>query len=122
MLCPEIMNNKDSKTTIGYSGFILYEDCYEYNENACYLADSKESARQFMLNCGYEETDFKIDAISFKDIMNDYGVSAGEYAMEEKVFENFKRIAEDAGVEYEAETFYFDSTLMVVNINTAPKA
>ena len=41
------MNCANSKTIVGYSGFIVYEDCYEYNENACYLADSKDAARQF---------------------------------------------------------------------------
>ncbi len=75
-----------------------------------------------MLNCGYGQTDFRIDAISFTDVMNDYGVSSGEFAMEEKVFENFKRIAEHVGVEYEAEKYYFDSTLMVVNVDTIQKA
>ncbi len=115
------MNFKKSKTIVGYSGFIRYEACYEYNENACFLADSEESAKQFMWNCGYSKSDFRIDAISFKDIMNDYGVSSGEYAMEEQVFEKFKRIAEDSGTDYEAEEFYLDSTLMVVNVDAAQK-
>ena len=116
------MNCANSKTIVGYSGFIVYEDCYEYNENACYLADSKEATRQFMLDCGHEETEHRIDAIFFADIMNDYGSSLGEYAMEENAFQNFKIIAKENGVEYNAEEFYLDSTLMVVNVSTAIKA
>jgi hypothetical protein len=116
------MNCANSKTIVGYSGFIGYEDCYEYNENACYLADNKEAARQFMLDCGHEETEHRIDAIFFADIMNDYGSSLGEYAMEEKAFQNFKIIAKENGVEYDAKEFYLDSTLMVVNVSTAKKA
>ena len=26
---------------IGYSGFDVFEECYGYNENACYMVDSE---------------------------------------------------------------------------------
>ena len=32
-----IMDDQDSEKIIGYSGFILFEECYEYNENACFI-------------------------------------------------------------------------------------
>ena len=107
-----------SKTIIGYSGFIVYEECYEYNEDACFIADSKESARQFMLDCGHENADYKIKAISFADIMKDYGYSSGEYAMEETAFQVFKKIAEDNRVKFKVKETHLDPTLMVVNVNT----
>ncbi len=72
-----------------------------------------------MLDCGHDDADYKIKAISFADIMKDYGGSSGEYAMEEIAFQNFKKIAEDNGVKFRAKEFYLDSTLMVVNVNTA---
>jgi len=108
--------------TIGFSGFILHEECYEYIENACHITDSKESATQFMLNCGYDEDEYKIDAISFADIMKDYGSSLGEYTMDKKAFQNFKTTAENNSVKYAAKEFYLDETLMVVNVNIAQKA
>ena len=33
---------------IGYSGFDVFEECYGYNENACYIADTEASAHRFM--------------------------------------------------------------------------
>lgn len=101
---------------IGYSGFILFEECYEYNENACYIADSKDVAKQFMLDCGYDKSDFRIDEISLKDLMNDYGCSSGEYAMEKLAFENFKIIADENGIKYKVEEYDLDPTLLIINI------
>jgi hypothetical protein len=116
------MNYDKLTAIIGASGFVLYEECYEYNEDACYLAGDKEAAKKFMLNCGYSESEYRIDAVSFADIMKDYGYSSGEYAMERKACSEFKRIAEENSVNYESKEFYCDSMLMVVNINTTQEA
>ena len=115
------MKKEYSKIVIVYSGFIKYEECYEYNENACFLADSHEIASKFMTECGYEKSDFRIDTIYFQDLIDDYGCSCGEYAMEKIAFENFKRTAEENGVEYKVEEYDLDPTLMVVNVKTMPK-
>jgi len=32
--------NKNSETIIGYSAFRLFDECYEYNENACFTEAS----------------------------------------------------------------------------------
>lgn len=112
------MKKEYKNIKVGYSGFILFEECYEYNENACYLADSQDVAMQFMLDCGYDKSDFRIDEISLNDLMNDYGCSSGEYVMEKLAFENFKIIANENGIKYKVEEYDFDSTLMVVNIQT----
>lgn len=112
------MSKEYKNIKIGYSGFILFEECYEYNENACYLADSKDVATQFMMDCGYDKSDFRIDEISLNDLMNDYGCSSGEYAMEKFAFEKFKIIAEKNGIKHEVEEYDLDPTLMVVNIET----
>ena len=110
------MDNKFEKIIIGYSGFILFDDCYEYNENACYLAESKESAIQFMIDCGYNKSGFRVDEISMHNLMNDYGCSSGEYAMELLVFEKFKKVADDNGLKYIYEDWYMDPSLKVVNL------
>lgn len=112
----EQMNAEDKSQEIGYSGFILFEECYEYNENACYLAESQDTAKQFMIDCGYDESGFRIDRISLNDLMKDYGYSSGEYAMEELAFEKFKKIADKNGIKYSVENFELDETLKVVNI------
>jgi len=41
-------------TIIGYSAFRLFDECYEYNENACYIADSPESLKLKNLGCRSE--------------------------------------------------------------------
>ena len=99
---------------IGFSGLILFEDCYEYNENACYISESEMAANQFMLDCGHDKSDYRIDKVLFKDILNDYGCSSGEYAMESVAFNKFKGISETNNIKFAAEDY--DSTLMVVNI------
>ncbi len=104
------------KNILGYSGFIIFDECYEYNENACFIADTRELAKEFMNNCGHSVSDYRIDPVTFGDIINDYGCSSGEYAMEAIAFSKFKEIANEENVKYQASQFEFDSTLMVVNI------
>lgn len=116
------MKHEDSGTIVGYSGFILFEECYEYNENACYITDSYELAKEFMEdNCGYSSDDYRIDKISFGDIMKDCGCSSGEYAMESKAFSIFKEIAERNRVIYKAEKWDPDYSLTVVKIENTNK-
>ena len=106
---------------IGYSGFILYEECYEYNENACYIADTSEMLEQLMMDCGYDRSEFRVDEISINDLLKDYGYSFGEYAMEKLTFEKFKLIAKENDIYYEAEKFDRALDLMVVNIYNVKK-
>ncbi|MFK7980855.1 MAG: hypothetical protein AB8G86_12795 [Saprospiraceae bacterium] len=110
------MTNKEDTTIIGYSGFIFFEDAYLYNENACYVADSSELAEQLMLDCGYSKLDFRIDEISLNDLLNDFGCSCHEYAMEKLAFKNFKLISKENDISFESEKFDTDLDLMVVNI------
>ena len=102
--------------TIGFSGFILFEECYEYNENACYISESEELATHFMLNCGYRKPDYRADKVLFKDLLDDYGCSCGEYAMEIGAYHKFKKIAETNNIKFTVAPFDLDPTLMVVNI------
>jgi len=108
------MTYSESTTVIGFSAFGLFEECYEYNENACYIADSREAAEAFMENS--DTDDFRIDAVTIADIMNDYGVSSGEYAMESAAFRRFSAIAAANGIRFEAEPYDGDESLMVVNV------
>lgn len=107
---------QDSERVIGYSGFILLEECYEYNENACFIADTQDLAKEFMDNCGYSSADYRIDAITFADIMNDYGSSWFEFAMEPAAFSRFTEIAKKNQIEFRAATWVLDPSLTVVNI------
>jgi hypothetical protein len=111
------MNLQDSETIIGYSVFELFEECYQYNENACYIANTKSAAEAFLKNSYCDTEDCRIDAVTFGDIMADYGASCGEYAMEPEAYSRFKRVAKLNGVPFDAEPFDGDDTLMVVDID-----
>lgn len=109
------MDKKHKERVIGYSGFILFEECYEYCEDACYIANSRDSIKTFMTNCGFDNTNFRVDEISIDKLVNDYGCSLGEYAMEKLAFEKFEKIANNMKIKYEYKDFYLDPELKVVN-------
>ena len=111
-----IMRYQDKGRIIGYSGFIFFDECYEYNEDACFIADTQELAKEFMSNCGYSSVDCRIDKVTFAHIMKDYGCSSGQYAMEREAFLKFKETADKNSIKYEALPWEFDSSLMIVKI------
>jgi len=90
---------------IGYSAYEYLEECYEYNENACYIADSAESLKTFLTEAMLDVADYRIDAVKFSDILADYGVSNGEYAMEAQALGRFKEAAGKSGVKYSVERY-----------------
>ena len=69
-----------------------------------------------MIDCGFNKSDFRIDEISIDKLVNDYGCSSGEYAMEKLAFERFKQIADEKEIKYEYEDFDMDPELKVVNL------
>ena len=42
------MTAESEATWIGYSVFDTSQECYEYNENACYIAANPQSAKRFL--------------------------------------------------------------------------
>ena len=110
------MNLKQAEAQIGYSIFETYEGCYQYNEDACFIADTRETAELFMHSAGGRAEECRIDAITFGDIMEDYGGSCGEYAMESGALTRFKRVAELNRTRFRVEPYDGDDTLAVVSI------
>ena len=119
------MDRQESETVVGFSVFEKFEECYQYNENACFIynenacfiADSQENAETFLKNGYGDADDCRIDAVTFGDIMLDYGASCGEYAMERQAFAVFKRIAGLNGVTFTSEPYDGDDTLLVVQVD-----
>ena len=110
---------KNDNPIIGYSAFILFDECYEYNENACYIADSEESLKNFLEDATFNINDYRFDAIKLSDIIHDYGCSCGEYAMEPEALKKFKQVS---NVPYTVEPYDdpFNSgepDLFIVNID-----
>jgi len=92
-----------SKAIIGYSGFDLFEECYGYCENACYIADTEAAAREFMEVASFNG-EYRIEPVTLSRIMDDFGYSLGEFAMEATAFARFRTVASEACIEYHTDT------------------
>lgn len=101
---------------IGYSGFDLFEECYEYFENACYISDTQEGIKDLMKNSFTCMGEYRVHSITIDQIMNDYGCSVGEYAMEQGAFAKFKTIASEKNIRFQARPEPGDVPLMIVNV------
>ena len=101
---------------IGYSGLELFEECYGYNENACYIADTEASASEFMEHAVFSQP-YRIEPVALSRIMADFGCSGGEFAMEKGAFERFRTLADQAGIHYDAEPGDGSPDFMLVNVH-----
>ncbi len=81
---------EDAEMIIGYSAFSQWDECYEYNENACFIGDSPKSLKKFIEGAGFSMGDYRIDPVKLSDITCDYGCSSGEYAMELEALKRFE--------------------------------
>jgi hypothetical protein len=111
------MSDESSGVCLGYSIFDTNEECYAYNENACYVAATRESADAFRDACGIHPNAARIDSASLDDLVADFGSSSGEYAMEAAAFARFQQLAQQQGVSFEAEAYDRGGSLMVVQLD-----
>jgi hypothetical protein len=81
----------------GYSALKIFDECYEYNENACYIADTPVSLKEFLDGAMLSVEDHRIESVSISGILNDFGYSSGEYALEPKALDKFERAAKEKG-------------------------
>jgi hypothetical protein len=117
LMIKQIKNRKRMETTaentdqnisdmlIGYSAFKIFDDCYEYNENACYIADTPVSLKEFLDGAMLSVDDYRIESVYISDILNDFGYSSGEYALEPKALEKFERAAKELEITYTVEPY-----------------
>ena len=110
------MSGDERTSLVGYSVFDSGQECYEYNENACFIAATRDSAQQFLNVACMDPRDGRVDAVSWDDLLRDYGCSCGEYAMEAVAFARFRALAEEHNVSFEVEPYDGDDSLMVVEI------
>lgn len=115
-----------SSLLIGYSALDLFEDCYEYNENACYIADSPEALKKFLDGAMLPVKNYRIKAVKMSDILNDFGCSGGEYALESKALDRFKSTTKTSNIKYSIEPYEDilgdqEPDLFVVDIDIPPR-
>ena len=91
--------------TIGYSAFRPFDECYEYNENACYIADTPELLRVFLANAPFSVNDYETVVITLSDILDDFGCSNGEYALEPEALARFEKAAESSGISFKVTPY-----------------
>jgi hypothetical protein len=103
------------ESIIGYSGFDLFEECYGYNEDACYIADTEVSAHLFMRVATFGQ-EYRIEPVTLSQIMNDYGYSSGEFAMENEALARFRTAASAAGIQFETSADDIGPDLTLVNV------
>lgn len=109
-----------NESHVGFSIFDSSEDCWEYNENACFIASTESAAMEFLKAGSTPAGACRIQAVSFEDVLRDFGYSSGEYAMELEAFQRFEQRAEASNVRFEAEPYDGDESLIVVELDVAP--
>lgn len=102
---------------IGYSIFETGEECWQYNENACFIGNSHAAAQVFLAGGWTPASECRIEPVTFADLLRDFGYSGGEYAMEREAFLRFQQLAGHHGVRFEAEPYDGDDSLLVVTID-----
>ena len=111
------MDGGEVEAFVGYSIFETSEECWQYNENACFIAGSPESAAVFVGNGWVPASECRIETVSLSDMQRDFGDSGGEYAIEREAFLRFQRLAELNDVRFEAEPYDGDNSLLVVTLD-----
>ena len=109
------MKEENTEQVIGYSGFDLIEECYGYNENACYIAHTKACADRFIRKAAFGG-EYRVEPVTLSRIMDDFGYSLGEFAMENQAFEKFRAAAYAAGIGFQAGPVDFSPELTLVNV------
>lgn len=104
------LTNVPDDPVIGYSAFDRREEWYEYVEDSCYLADSPETLAQFLEGCWALRAEYRVEAVRLSDIVKDYGVSSGHYAMESEALARFRRVADRHELCYRVEPYPDAST------------
>ena len=111
------MDVQQAEAHVGYSVFETFEECYQYYENACFIAATRAAADVFRADSGTQADESRIDAVCFGDVMRDYGGCGGEYAMEQEAFVRFRKTAELNGIDFRYEPYDGDDSLLVVEID-----
>ncbi len=108
--------------TIGYSAFRLFDECYEYNENACYIADTPESLRAFLIDAAFSVNDYETVSVILSDMVNDFGCSNWEYALEPGALARFEKVAETSGIGFtvnpDQNSMGMKPEIFIVHVNT----
>ena len=88
---------------VGYAILDRFEECFEYVENECYIASTKDEAENYVRQFLGSLKDYEVQKVTFTDLQNDFGCSSLTYAMAPAAFNRFKAIAENRNVAFITE-------------------
>ncbi len=111
------MELRKADEIVGYRVFEMFEECYQYNEDACFIAATSDAAEGFRDDGCTPAAECRINAVCLADLMRDYGCSSGEYAMQRDAFVRFQQVAELNAISFRSEPFDGDDSLLVVEID-----
>jgi len=107
---------------VGYSVFELFEECYVYNENECYIAATEDLAVDLMKAYSYSKDECRIDPVTLDDMLKDYGCSSGSFALDLQAYARFVELAKNRNLQYEAKDWDMDPSTKIVYIDQRPNA
>ena len=69
-----------------------------------------------MRGAAFTEEEYTIEAVTLSRIMDDYGSSIGEFAMEKEALARFRAAASDVGVEFQTRSIAGLPELTLLNV------
>ena len=88
---------------VGYAAFDYFHDAYLYNENACYIADSRDSLEELIENAKLMIAGHRVDPVRLPDLRQDFGMSCGQFALEKNALKRFERMAKETDLKYSVQ-------------------
>jgi hypothetical protein len=63
-----LMSVHDARVLIGYSVFDTSQECYSYNENACFIASTRQAAEEFLNVACMDSRDGRVDVVDWDNL------------------------------------------------------
>jgi hypothetical protein len=98
-------NGTKDKQFIGYAAFDYFHQAYLYNEDACYIADSRASLEELIENAKLMIAGHRVDQVKFSDLRQDFGVSCGQFALETSALKRFELMARKTALKYSVQPY-----------------
>ena len=99
------MTQEQQEYIIGYSALSKKSHTYLLIDDAVYIADSFTDMENYIEDQLLDKTDYLIDTVCVKDLINDYGDSNGLYALEVDATEKFRKTADKISLSYELKPY-----------------
>ena len=107
---------KHSDQPIGYRVLDIGEECFEYYDNACFIADSHANAKQHLKTSWGNAPGYRIEQVDFATMMEECENVYDEYEMELEAYARFQQVAKDNAIPLSFKLHGYDGTVMKVKI------